>query len=83
MSAPLIEINNLRKSFNLGGGATLHAVNDISFSIKKGETVGVVGESGCGKSTAGRTIMRLYEPTSGGVNFDGQDIYKLKGPKLK
>ncbi|MDQ8734099.1 oligopeptide/dipeptide ABC transporter ATP-binding protein [Paenibacillus sp. LHD-38] len=83
MSAPLIEINHLRKFFNLGGGATLQAVNDITFSIQKGETVGVVGESGCGKSTAGRTIMRLYEPTSGGVTFDGQDIYKLKGAKLK
>lgn len=83
MSKPLIEVQNLRKLFDLGGGNILKAVNDISFSIEKGETVGVVGESGCGKSTAGRTIMRLYEPTSGGVTFDGQDIYKLKGPKLK
>lgn len=83
MSAPLIEINQLRKFFDLGGGDTLRAVNEITFSIQKGETVGVVGESGCGKSTAGRTIMRLYEPTSGGVTFEGQDIYKLKGAKLK
>lgn len=83
MSAPLIEVNNLTKFFDLGGGTTLKAVNDISFAIQKGETVGVVGESGCGKSTAGRTIMRLYEPTSGGVSFEGQDIYKLKGSKLK
>lgn len=83
MSGPLVEVSNLKKFFNLGGGSILQAVNDISFSIKKGETVGVVGESGCGKSTAGRTLMRLYEPTSGGVTFDGQDIYKLKGSKLK
>ncbi|MFX3634112.1 MAG: ABC transporter ATP-binding protein [Candidatus Pristimantibacillus sp.] len=83
MSAPLIEINQLRKFFDLGGGDTLRAVNEITFSIQKGETVGVVGESGCGKSTAGRTIMRLYEPTSGGVTFEGQDIYKMKGAKLK
>ncbi|MNZ75718.1 Oligopeptide transport ATP-binding protein OppF [compost metagenome] len=83
MSESLVEVSHLRKFFNLGGGNTLQAVNDISFSIKKGETVGVVGESGCGKSTAGRTILRLYEPTSGGVTFDGQDIYKLKGSKLK
>lgn len=83
MSQPLVEVKNLRKLFDLGGGEILKAVNDISFSIQKGETVGVVGESGCGKSTAGRTIMRLYEPTSGGVNFDGRDIYSLKGPKLK
>lgn len=83
MSAPFIEINHLRKFFNLGGGETLRAVNEITFSIQKGETVGVVGESGCGKSTAGRTIMRLYEPTSGGVTFDGQDIYQMKGAKLK
>ncbi|WP_424766593.1 ABC transporter ATP-binding protein [Paenibacillus sp. sgz302251] len=83
MSKTLVEVNNLRKFFNLGGGATLQAVNDISLSIRKGETVGVVGESGCGKSTAGRTIMRLYEPTSGGVTFEGRDIYKLKGSGLK
>lgn len=83
MSQSLIEVKNLRKFFNLGGGTTLQAVNDISLSIQKGETVGVVGESGCGKSTAGRTIMRLYEPTRGSVAFEGKDIYGLKGSKLK
>ncbi|MDQ0061956.1 ABC transporter ATP-binding protein [Paenibacillus harenae] len=83
MSQPLIEVKNLRKFFNLGGGTTLQAVNDISLSIQKGETVGVVGESGCGKSTAGRTIMRLYEPTGGSVAFEGKDIYGLRGSKLK
>jgi oligopeptide/dipeptide ABC transporter, ATP-binding protein, C-terminal domain len=83
MSEPLVKVHNLRKFFNLGGGNILKAVNEIDFSIAKGETVGVVGESGCGKSTAGRTILRLYEPTSGNVMFNGEDIYKLKGAKLK
>ncbi|WP_336787428.1 ABC transporter ATP-binding protein [Paenibacillus sp. MMO-177] len=83
MSEPLIKVNNLRKFFNLGGGNILKAVNEIDFSIARGETVGVVGESGCGKSTAGRTILRLYEPTSGNVTFNGEDIYKMKGAKLK
>ncbi|GLX70115.1 ABC transporter ATP-binding protein [Paenibacillus glycanilyticus] len=83
MSEPLVKVNNLRKYFNLGGGNILKAVNEIDFSIARGETVGVVGESGCGKSTAGRTILRLYEPTSGNVTFNGEDIYKMKGAKLK
>lgn len=83
MSEPLVKVSNLRKFFNLGGGNILKAVNEIDFSIAKGETVGVVGESGCGKSTAGRTILRLYEPTSGNVTFNGEDIYKMKGAKLK
>jgi oligopeptide transport system ATP-binding protein len=82
-STPLLEVNDLRKFFNLGKGNILKAVNEISFSIGRGETVGVVGESGCGKSTAGRTILRLYEPTSGGVTFEGKDIYKLRGTELK
>ncbi|MCA0758575.1 dipeptide ABC transporter ATP-binding protein [Paenibacillus sp. N4] len=83
MSAPLVQVNDLRKFFNLGKGKILKAVNEVSFNIGRGETVGVVGESGCGKSTAGRTIMRLYEPTSGGVTFEGKDIYKLRGSELK
>jgi len=83
MSQPFIQIQELTKFFNLGGGNILKAVNSIDLSIQRGETVGVVGESGCGKSTAGRTIMRLYEPTSGTVTFDGKDIYKLKGAELK
>jgi oligopeptide transport system ATP-binding protein len=79
----LIEVRNLKKFFNVGGGNTLKAVNDISFDIRKGETLGMVGESGCGKSTAGRTILRLYEPTSGEVKFEGTDIYKLSSGKMK
>lgn len=83
MSGPLIEVNHLSKFFNLGNNNILKAVNDLSFSIQQGETVGVVGESGCGKSTAGRTMMRLYEPTGGEVLFQGKNIYQMKGAELK
>lgn len=79
----LIEVEGLKKYFNVGGGNVLKAVNDISFSIAEGETLGLVGESGCGKSTAGRTILRLYEPTAGSVRFNGVDISKLPPKKMK
>ncbi len=78
----LIEVRNLKKFFTIGEN-TLKAVNDISFEIKRGETLGVVGESGCGKSTAGRTILRLYEPTGGQVLFEGKDISKLNAQEMK
>jgi oligopeptide/dipeptide ABC transporter ATP-binding protein len=80
---PLIEIKNLKKYFNTEGRTSLKAVNDISFSIQRGETIGMVGESGCGKSTAGRTILRLYEPTAGQVFFEGENIYKVSEKKMK
>ncbi|RKN86905.1 ABC transporter ATP-binding protein [Paenibacillus ginsengarvi] len=83
MSSPLIEVRNLKKYFDLGKGRLLKAVDGISVSIAQGETLGVVGESGCGKSTAGRTILRLYEPTDGTVHFNGTNIYSLTGSKLK
>ncbi|MDF2714349.1 MAG: peptide transporter ATP-binding protein [Paenibacillus sp.] len=83
MSGPLVEIRNLKKYFDVGKGQTLKAVSGISFDIKQGETLGVVGESGCGKSTAGRTILRLYEPTDGAVTFNGTNIYSLSGSKMK
>jgi oligopeptide transport system ATP-binding protein len=83
MSENLIEVTGLKKHFNVGGGNVLRAVNDISFTIAKGETLGLVGESGCGKSTAGRTILRLYEPSGGSVKFEGTDIYKLSPQKMK
>ena len=76
----LLEVRELRKYFSVGGGlfkgrkSTLKAVDGISFSIRRGETLGLVGESGCGKSTTGRTIIRLYNPTGGEVIFDGTDI---------
>lgn len=79
----LVEIKGLKKHFNLGRKGVLKAVNDISFTIKRGETVGLVGESGCGKSTAGRTILRLYEPTEGEVLFEGDSIYSLSDKKVK
>jgi len=76
----LIEVKNLKKYFpvkmGLGRKAYIKAVDDVSFFIKKGETLGLVGESGCGKSTTGRTIIRLYEPTSGQIIFKGEDITK-------
>lgn len=83
MSKAFIEIEGLRKFFNVGNNRILKAVNDISFSIHKGETLGLVGESGCGKSTAGRTIIRLYEPTAGRILLDGTDITKLSNLKFK
>ncbi len=73
MSEKLLEVNGLKKYFKVKNGL-LHAVDDVSFSIKAGETLGVVGESGCGKSTTGRLVLRLLEPTSGKIYFDGQDI---------
>ncbi|QJD83785.1 ABC transporter ATP-binding protein [Cohnella herbarum] len=83
MSKAFVEIENLTKFFHVGNNRVLKAVQDISFSIQKGETLGLVGESGCGKSTAGRTIIRLYEPTAGRILLDGTDISKLSGKKLK
>ena len=61
----------------------MFAVDDVSFSIKEGETLGVVGESGCGKSTLGRAVLRLCEPTSGTVFFDGEDVLKFNKAKMK
>ena len=77
----LVEVKNLKQYFN-AGGSILHplhvkAVDDVSFHIDKGETLGLVGESGCGKTTTGRTLLRLYEPTSGEIHYDGKDITKV------
>jgi len=76
MTQPIVSVKNLRKHFKVKGGS-LKAVDGISFDIYPGETFGLVGESGCGKSTAGRTIIRLYEPTEGEVLFNGKNIYQL------
>jgi oligopeptide transport system ATP-binding protein len=75
----ILEVNNLQKHFHLTGNRVLKAVDNLSFAIKQGETFGLVGESGCGKSTAGRTIIRLYEATAGEINFKGHNIQKLSG----
>lgn len=69
----LLEVRDLKKYFAVPGGY-LHAVDDVSFSIKEGETLGIVGESGCGKSTLGRVILRLHEPTDGKIIYNGMDI---------
>lgn len=79
----LIEVKNLKKYFHVGKGKVLKAVDDISIDIYKGETLGLVGESGCGKSTAGRTIIQLYKATSGQVIYDGEDIHKKSSKELK
>jgi oligopeptide transport system ATP-binding protein len=84
---PLLKIKNLKKFFpitNSLGRVTgqVKAVNDVSFDLQAGETFGLVGESGCGKSTTGRTIMRLVEPTEGEALYNGEDIYKAKGKEL-
>ncbi|MCR3761943.1 ATP-binding cassette domain-containing protein, partial [Clostridium felsineum] len=79
----LIEVKNLKKYFNVGHGAILKAVDDVSFTINKGETLGLVGESGCGKTTCGRTVLGLYEATEGEVNYDGVNIHSLKGRSKK
>ena len=79
----LIDVRNLKKYFNVGRGLTLKAVDDIDFYIKEGETLGLVGESGCGKSTVGRTVIGLYEATGGEVIFDGMNIAELNREEKK
>ena len=79
---PLLSVKNLKKYFNTPKGL-LHAVDDVSFDLQKGETLGVVGESGCGKSTMGRAILRLHEPTAGTVTFNGENILQYKSARLK
>jgi oligopeptide transport system ATP-binding protein len=79
----LIEVKNLEKHFQVGKKKVLKAVDNISFDIYKGETLGLVGESGCGKSTAGRTIINLYEATSGQVIYAGEDLQAKSAKELK
>ena len=90
MATPILEVNNLAKFFPIQSQGIFSkvkgdnkAVNGISFTLNAGETLGLVGESGCGKSTAGRTILKLYEPTSGSIKFEGEDITNLSPAKMK
>ena len=76
MSQALLQVKNLKKYFPAGKGM-LKAVDGVSFDIERGETMGLVGESGCGKSTIGRTLVRLYEPSGGSILFDGRDVTKF------
>ena len=82
MAENILEVRNLKKYFKTPRGM-LHAVDDVSFSIEKGHTLGIVGESGCGKTTTGRCILRLVEPTSGEIFFEGRDITKLGRGEMK
>ena len=85
----ILVAKNIKKYFPIKKGffqkhvADVKAVDDISLSVRRGETLGLVGESGCGKSTLGRTLIRLYEPTSGQIEFDGHDFRKSRGQKLR
>jgi oligopeptide/dipeptide ABC transporter ATP-binding protein len=79
----LVAIQDLKKYFPAAHKQVVRAVDGVSFTIQRGETLGLVGESGCGKTTVGRCLLRLIEPTSGAVNFDGQDLLKLKRGELR
>jgi peptide/nickel transport system ATP-binding protein/oligopeptide transport system ATP-binding protein len=85
----LVEVRDLVKHFPIRGGvlqrtvAVVQAVDGVSFDVQRGETLGLVGESGCGKTTVGRLLLRLIEPTAGTIRFDGQDVTALRGPALK
>ena len=89
MGQPLLEVKNLKKYFPVSGGffkrvvGYVKATDDISFTIGEGETMGLVGESGCGKSTAGRALLRLHEPTAGEVYYKGQDVIGASKSEMK
>ena len=86
---PLMKISHLTKEFKIkskkigGKPQILHALNDVSLDVYEGETLGIIGESGCGKSTLGRTIIQLHRATAGEVEYQGRNIFELKGPELK
>src|SRR5713226_454385 len=86
----LVDVQNLKMYFPVKSGIVfdrvvghVHAVDDITFHVRRGETLGLVGESGCGKSTTGRAVLQIYRPTAGAVYFDGQDVTKAKGKALQ
>lgn len=78
----ILDVSHLKKYFDLGHKNILKAVDDVSFQIHEGETLGLVGESGCGKTTCGRTCLGMYNKTSGMVRYDGKDVHALKGAEL-
>ena len=82
MADTILEVKHLKKYFNTPKGL-LHAVDDVNFTLERGKTLGIVGESGCGKSTTGRSILRLIEPTAGEVIFDGEDVCKKNKNELR
>ena len=87
MSNPILKVTDLKVHFPVAGGLfskkqVVKAVDGLNFEILPGETFGLVGESGCGKSTTGRAIVKIYTPTEGKVEFDGEDITKIKGKEL-
>lgn len=77
ITKPILQVNGLTKYFDAAHGKKVHAVENVTFVLERGETLGIVGESGCGKSSMGRTILKIHEPTSGQIIFDGTDITKL------
>src|SRR5829696_4655122 len=85
----ILRVEHLKKYFKIGGGLfggkglTIRAVDDVSFAVRKGETFGLVGESGCGKTTLGQTIIRLYDPTDGNIIFNGANLSHLPAGKLR
>src|SRR6476619_2946639 len=89
MADNLLEVKGLKKYFPIKKGVFsktvgyVKAVDDVSFTIRKGETLGLVGESGCGKTTAGRSILRLVEPTAGEILFEGENVREMSGHRLR
>ena len=79
---PLLQVNHLKKYFKVGGKGTLHAVDDVTFDIMPGETLGLVGESGCGKSTVGNVLMQLHEKTDGEVLLNGKDMFSINRKEI-